>query len=137
MSLISGFGNAVWAPFMSSVSFSLEGTDAHIVIRPADMSGPNPSWWPGEAAKILMSGERVTLEKIQQAFPDITSVDWSDKVASMVNGVERFGVFGDLRATIVSHIPGTFQPTSEQRAAKFSDLSDIGDEFIAMVNSRA
>jgi len=137
MSFINGFGNADWSTFMSSVSFIITGTDAHIVIRPADMGAPSPNWWPGEAAKILKSGEPVTLEKIQQAFPDIASIVWSDQVAGMVNGVERFGVFGDLRATIISHIPGTVQPTSEQRSVKYSELSDIGDELISMVNSRA
>ncbi|GAA5013072.1 hypothetical protein GCM10025794_01280 [Massilia kyonggiensis] len=136
MAKIDGFGNAGWAVMMSSVSFPLDGTDAYVLVRPADMAGPSPDWWPGKIAQILTRNEPVTADKIRAAFPNLSSVVWDDRAVGFANNVECFGLFDGLRIHINSHLPGAVQPTQEEREKKHAELRMLGDDFIAMIAPR-
>lgn len=136
MAKINGFGTAGWAVMMSSVSFPLEGTDAYVLVRPADMTAPSPDWWPGRTSQILAPAEAVTADKIRTAFPNLSAVVWDDRVVGFANSVECFGLFDGLRIHINSHIPGVVLPTQEQREKKHAELRILGDEFIAMIASQ-
>jgi hypothetical protein len=133
MMKIEGFGTAEWSVMMGSVSFRLEGTDAHVVVRPENKAASSPNSWPGQVGKILAPGDSVTADKVRAAFPNLTAVEWNDRVVGLFNGVECFGLFDDLRITVVSHIHGVTKPTEDQRAKKHAELRALAEEFIKIL----
>lgn len=135
MAKIQGLGTAEWGLMMTSLSFALKGTDAHVSLRPADMQGPTPDWWPGETARTIAEGDAITVENIRKAFPNIASVAWGDRPGKFLNSVECIGFFDGLRISILSHVSGGGIVDQDRLDKKHAELQTLGNEFIAMITS--